>query len=407
MTKRINFSKGLLALLLALTPAVGALAWDTEPDSKGKYDKFYDRPTYFPDWSQPTDWPNNMAYYVCVRFGATSEERLQNYEVAVYDQNDELRFCGRSYAADNHLCTLTIMGTEGDTFHFKVIYGDDFANPIIEDVPDITVPFKTNYSTGNKKNPFWLTLPLVTVLDEKSTDPIVAETNANVRVLRTINANEWGTICLPFAMTEEQIAEAFPENTVQLCDFTGCEVTVDAAEEIESIQVNFTPVTEMEANHPYIIKVNNKVTEFMVSGVDIVALSAIDEPAVYCDERAYKRGGVWHYDYNTFIGNYENGFLVPENSLFLSGGNFWYSKGLTPMMAYRAYFNFYYKLPEIENSAVRISISIIDDTEGITSISREPCYSSSVYTLDGRNVGNESNLRKGIYIINGKKCVIK
>ena len=41
-----------------------------------------------------------------------------------------------------------------------------------------------------------------------------------VRVKRTINANEWSTICLPFAITAEQVKGVFGDD-VQLGDFTG------------------------------------------------------------------------------------------------------------------------------------------------------------------------------------------
>lgn len=150
----------LLTLLTSWAPVSDALAWDAQADSvTGKYDKYYDRPTYFPEWHQPSDWPNNMAYFVAVRIG-NSDQRLENYEIAVYDQNNQLRHCGRSYAKDGHLCALTIMGTEGDEFHFKVIYGDHFARPIIKDIPNLTVPFETDFVTGNKARPYWLTLPV-------------------------------------------------------------------------------------------------------------------------------------------------------------------------------------------------------------------------------------------------------
>ena len=149
-------------LLMSWASLADALAWDAEPDPiTGKYDKYFDRPTHFPDWHQPSDWPNNMAYFVAVKIG-DNENRLENYEVAVYDQNDRLRHCGRSYAKDGHLCSLTIMGGEGDTFRFEVIYGDDFDNPIIQAVPDLTVPFETDFVTGNKAKPYWLTLPDMT-----------------------------------------------------------------------------------------------------------------------------------------------------------------------------------------------------------------------------------------------------
>lgn len=51
--------------------------------------------------------------------------------------------------------------------------------------------------------------------------PEAAE-GVNVRVKRTIKANEWSTLVLPFAMTAEQVKSAFG-NDVQLADFTGVE----------------------------------------------------------------------------------------------------------------------------------------------------------------------------------------
>lgn len=76
----------------------------------------------------------------------------------------------------------------------------------------------------------------------------MAETNANVRVRRTIKAGEWNTICLPFAMTAEQVKGAFG-NDVQIGDFNDYEFDGDV------ISVKFRNATAIEANHPYIIKV--------------------------------------------------------------------------------------------------------------------------------------------------------
>ena len=149
-------------ILMSWASVTDAQAWDSEPDPEtGKYDKYFDRPTHFPDWHQPSTWANNMAYFVAVRIG-DSEERLENYEIAVYDQNNCLRHCGRSYPNDGNLCALTIMGTEGDEFHFRIIYGDDFDHPIIKTRPGLTVPFETDFVTGNKVTPYWMTLPTAT-----------------------------------------------------------------------------------------------------------------------------------------------------------------------------------------------------------------------------------------------------
>jgi hypothetical protein len=48
----------LLACLPLLLCGIQAHAWDSQPDANGRYDKFCDRPTFFPDWEQPSEWPN-------------------------------------------------------------------------------------------------------------------------------------------------------------------------------------------------------------------------------------------------------------------------------------------------------------------------------------------------------------
>ncbi|MBO5628697.1 MAG: hypothetical protein J5965_06425, partial [Aeriscardovia sp.] len=113
---------------------------------------------------------------------------------------------------------------------------------------------------------FNVTISKYTILDETSTVAPTAKTGVDVLVKRTIKANEWSTICLPFEMSEAQVKEAFGDD-VKLGDFTG----YDVKDEGETITVNFTDVTPttIEANHPYIIKLSAPVTEFTVDGVDI------------------------------------------------------------------------------------------------------------------------------------------
>jgi hypothetical protein len=139
----------LLACILMLTGSNCVQAWDKTPGSNGKYDDVYDRPTYFPEWQQPSDWPNAM-YYLCEARLWTGGPVLENYEIAVYDQNNLLRHCSRSIASDGNRCVLTIRGEEGDVFHFQVIYGTDFANPEVINVKDVTCSFKTNDIVGSE-----------------------------------------------------------------------------------------------------------------------------------------------------------------------------------------------------------------------------------------------------------------
>ena len=140
--------------------AMSVQAWDTTPDAEGLYDGLYDRPTYFPEWEQPDTWENAM-YILCdVREVDAEGKRVPSYEVAVYDQNGDLRHCGRSRAEQDHYCVLTIRGEDGvDAFHFQVVYGDDFAQPMIADITDVTVPFETNRSIGSTEEPLLLFVP--------------------------------------------------------------------------------------------------------------------------------------------------------------------------------------------------------------------------------------------------------
>ena len=242
-----------------------------------------------------------------------------------------------------------------------------------------------------------------TVLDELSTEAPEAATGVDVRVKRTIKAGEWSTICLPFAMSEKQVKAAFGDD-VLLGDFTGIESTYDEAEEnIIRIMVNFNNATAIEANHPYIIKVVNAVESFTADNVDI---APEEEPSVDKDE--YITGSGTKKDpyvshYNSFVGTYVANTEVPELTLFLNGNMFYYSTGATKMKAFRGYFDFYDVLTDVENAEARISFAMNEDRmTGISNVKHEG--EDRYYNLKGMRVEKPG---KGLYIVNGKKMVIK
>lgn len=385
----------LLVVLFVLSGNGVAFAWDDQPDAEGMYDKYYCRPTHFPDWHQPQEWLNREYYLVRVIQGKGGP-KLRNYEVAVYDQNNVLRHCNRSEAKFDDLCTLTIPGIEGDQFHFKVVYGD-FEKPTIVDVP-VTIGFTTNDIVGSRANPFLLEFPGQVYLSEMSDVMPENETGVKVTVERTIDADAWNTICIPFAIPAEKMNHAFGDGW-QLGDFDGCDVLYeDDGETVRSMDVKFKQANAIEAHHPYIIKVREALTSFEVSDVNITALANDEEPSVDCDEYIMGKGKNKVTMYNRFIGNYTNGFLVPSQCLFLSGGKFWYSVGKTPMMAYRAYFDFYEVLPDTATS--RISVTFEEDPTDIKEVNNGMPEANVIFDLQGRRV---SSPRRGIYLRNGKK----
>ena len=232
------------------------------------------------------------------------------------------------------------------------------------------------------------------VLDELSTEKPKAATGVDVLVKRTINAKEWSTICLPFAMDETQVKTAFGED-VQLADFTSWSSEEDDEGNITQITVGFDDVPEIEANHPYIIKVSSPITYkdgFTVENVDI---DPEDEPTVQVGKKKAEKG--------FFTGTYVANTEVPEFNLFLSENKFWYSVGLTKMKAFRGYFEFADVLTEVEDAGAHILISFDDETTGIRENRHEG--DDRYYNLKGMRVEKPS--KKGVYINNGKTIVVK
>ena len=237
------------------------------------------------------------------------------------------------------------------------------------------------------------------VLDENSTEaPEASDGVVDVRVKRTIAANQWSTICLPFAMTEAQVAEAFG-NDVQLGDFGGYETAEDDDENIVGITVKFNTLAEnaIEANHPYIIKVLAPVTEFSVSSVEI---DPEEEPTVAAVRRTKKQ-------WSEMIGTYVAGTELEALTLFLSGNKFYYSAGLTKMKAYRAYFDFYDALTDVEEaySGVKMSFNIDGVTTDIDEIENSQSSNSGCFDLSGRRVAKPT--QRGVYVVGGHKVAVR
>ena len=226
------------------------------------------------------------------------------------------------------------------------------------------------------------------VLDETSTTAPDVANGVDVRVKRTINAGEWSTICLPFAMSQAQCQAAFGSD-VEIGDFTG--YTYNSGE--DKITVNFSSVTAIEANHPYIIKVSAAVTEFTVDGVDV---NPADDPRVTFRTSSKKL--------KDFVGTYVADFDFYNDAkhtpLFLSGNKFWYATESTKhMKAFRAYFDFVDMLSEVD--AARVAIAF-DEATVINDV--RTCSDDRYYNLSGQQVETPT---KGVYVKNGKKVIVK
>ena len=234
------------------------------------------------------------------------------------------------------------------------------------------------------------------ILDENaSTVPLATDEAVNLLVKRTIKAGEWSTLCLPFAMDEQQTRDAFGSD-VQLAEFDSYEVNDDGS--ITVCFIDSDPTEGIYANWPYIIKTSQSLSEFEATAV----VSPDEEGAV----AEYETGkGKNKKLMGTFTGTLHAGVTIPENNLFLNSNKFYYSVGKTRCKAFRAYFWFFDLLPDMNSASSRISMLVDEDTPTQIKWLMRQNPSGDWFDLQGRKV--EDAKRKGVYIKGRKKVVVK
>lgn len=246
-------------------------------------------------------------------------------------------------------------------------------------------------------------------LDENSTVAPM-DYSGSVLVKRTIKANEWGTICLPFDMYAADVEKVFGADA-QFALFTGYTkdgglASTSASKTAESIVLNFETQDWTEdgddgifANTPYLVKLSKDITDFTLEAVD---LSVAEAP-----KTEVKRNGTTGRVVGTFYGTTVAGNYVPENSLFLSGGKFYYSKGKTKIKGLRGYFTLNDVLADMASSnGVKMDFDVVTKIDGVRLTDSE----GAVYTVDGKFIGRNVDLKKlqkGIYVVDGKKVAVK
>lgn len=345
--------------------------------------------------------------------GIKSAERTSGFTLTCSYPNDEsfeyqpFRVLG--YSPDSQFMT----GTEGAVAYITISAGSDVA---IGTTYHPEIKRANCSSTGASIELPDQTFTIKVVENRITLDENVGITNEtptgeqNVLVKRTISANNWNTICLPFDMSAGQIASAFGDATVQLADFAGCDVTKEG-EDCKAIKVNFTDATTITANKPCLIKVSEAVTEFKVDGVTINANEGSARVDLDKKTITVPGYGIVINLSNSMIGTYQQETVIAENKLFLSNNKFYYSTGTAKMKAFRAYFDFYDVLTDKSAGVSNAKISMFFDTTGISDIkSKTKVDSDAVYNINGQYVGKNidmNRLPKGVYIINGKKKIVK
>lgn len=250
--------------------------------------------------------------------------------------------------------------------------------------------------------------PSLTLETSKSLSETVKDKDITGKVIPSMKIDRsfvadggWYTICLPFSLTEDDIKKQFKGAVFQ--DFNGVE------QQDKTINLKFKKVSTTEAGKPYLIKPIKDIT-----AADLTFINKQIEQTTPVDV-SYMLG----FDANktfTFKGVFspftaDSKELADKNIKFLSG-----VKGLDlvspngsgTMKCYRAYFVFPGKKGIVETEA---KITNHDEATAVQPVKRQEAETEHVvFSISGQKVGkvkNESQLPKGVYIINKKRIMVK
>lgn len=234
---------------------------------------------------------------------------------------------------------------------------------------------------------------------------------------------KWYTMCLPFDMTAQQLKSAYGSK-VEVVEFSDVEVVTKPNND-KIVTLKFKqPVTETKAHHPYMIHPSlHKGTQTGVK-TTIVGIKKQEEKQESLDaQKVVKTADGVTY---TFIGNYDkNKHLQQYSYYYYSGDNEtqykngfykWIKSGSGTWTPYTACV-----LMDKDNGAnAKPSISYyLESIDGqTTAIDTLPVMPAAhdmqqgkVYTITGQLVQqgtiNLKALPQGVYIVNGKKYIVR
>jgi hypothetical protein len=202
--------------------------------------------------------------------------------------------------------------------------------------------------------------------------------NANITLKRTFNAGKWNTIALPFDLSDAETKAAFGSDA-KVATFSETP-NVEGYNDSE-ISFEIAPDAAITANEPVLLKTSTEETTFTFKGKTIEAGEA-------------KIEGV-NFD---FVGTYAASTTIAEKDYFISNDKLWRSTGNTTIKGTRAYL----KGKTADARIAEFSIGE-GETTGISTIATQKA-DNAAYDMQGRRV---ETLKKGIYVVNGKKVVVK
>lgn len=306
-----------------------------------------------------------------------------NTDLRVYSDNEHVVSVPDGY----YITSIVIKATDQSKYAKYKIGDNEVGTDWTGNAQSVTITYTGNSRLTSMKvtytKPSYKTLPLnetTTAEDAKALLKANLNKTVNVTINRTLVANKWNTLCLPFGVTAEQI-----KNILK------AEGMVREYKDQTADCINFQAAETMTAGVPYLIKPTEEVKGLTFEGVNITATEGVakgaetgstDENLSICGVLGAKALST---DGSELFLNAAGKFVAP-------------AEGKQTMRGFRAYF--------MSMLGAGAKINIDGETTGINDIETEATVNGKVYNLNGQYVGNSLNgLKKGIYVVNGKKVI--
>lgn len=220
------------------------------------------------------------------------------------------------------------------------------------------------------------------VYNENKDNNIEAWENSDITLNRTLVANKWNTLCVPFAISEEEIKANFGEGTL-----------VEKFEAVNGNTVNFADATSIEAGVPYLIKPTVAGTTYTFNGKEVSA----DAPKTEGNADV------------TFQGIYSPTDITNNGTVKAAGvtedGKVLFVNPGSKTKAFRCFFTISDNA-SITPAMLKVSIKGVETAINSIVMDNSNATDNAIYNLQGQRV-NGNSLTKGIYIKNGKKFAVK
>ena len=216
-------------------------------------------------------------------------------------------------------------------------------------------------------------------------------TAAEVTFDREYKNGQKSTCVFPFAMTSSELTDFFGSNKIY--EFEG----------IDGTNANFNEVTSgSTANKPFLVYPSKDGSISLGEKTIVASSNTITE-----DGAGNRFIGV--YRYTAFPAGYSQDTSKPLTYMFNAASATGYYGGISKNGADIKPFRAYMEVPRgATASPAKFFVNFLfNEATAISDIFQEKTGQPTIYRLDGTRVANSYGLRKGIYIVNGKKLILK